>query len=141
MTVPMSRCLDVVVPLDEEYRQQNRTAAFTLWDDAIIAEHDAELEKAEARAERTDKALESLRADTTAELEKACSEVDRVTQDLAESRAALSIHMAELEAIRRCVARSRPHGDPDWVHRTATQLKATASLRNPARPRKEATPP
>ena len=42
MTVPMSRCLDVVVPLDEEYRQQNRTAAFTLWDDAIIAEHDAD---------------------------------------------------------------------------------------------------
>jgi putative transposase len=45
---------------------------------------------------------------------------------------------AELDAIRRCVARGRPYGDEDWVRQTAAQLGLESTLRAPHRPRKVA---
>jgi putative transposase len=46
---------------------------------------------------------------------------------------------AELEAIRRCVARGQPYGGEDWVRRTAEQLGLESTLRAPHRPRKVAS--
>jgi putative transposase len=43
---------------------------------------------------------------------------------------------AEVEAIRRCVARGQPYGGEDWVRRTAAQLGLESTLRAPHRPRK-----
>lgn len=43
---------------------------------------------------------------------------------------------AEVEAIRRCVARGQPYGGEDWVCRTAEQLGLETTLRGPHRPRK-----
>jgi putative transposase len=43
---------------------------------------------------------------------------------------------AEVEAIRRCVARGQPYGSEDWVRRTAEQLGLESTLRAPHRPRK-----
>jgi putative transposase len=43
---------------------------------------------------------------------------------------------AEVDAIRRCVARGQPYGDEDWVRRTAEQLGLESTLRAPHRPRK-----
>ena len=43
---------------------------------------------------------------------------------------------AELEAIRRCVARGQPYGGEQWVRRTAEQLGLESTLRAPHRPRK-----
>ena len=45
---------------------------------------------------------------------------------------------AELEAIRRCVARGQPYGGEDWVRRTAERLGLECTLRAPHRPRKAA---
>jgi putative transposase len=45
---------------------------------------------------------------------------------------------AELEAIRRSVARGQPYGGEDWVRRTAEQLGLESTLRAPHRPRKVA---
>jgi putative transposase len=46
---------------------------------------------------------------------------------------------AEVQAIRRCVARGQPYGGEDWVRRTAEQLGLESTLRAPHRPRKAAT--
>ena len=43
---------------------------------------------------------------------------------------------AEVDAIRRCVARGQPYGGEDWVRRTAEQLGLESTLRAPHRPRK-----
>ncbi len=43
---------------------------------------------------------------------------------------------AELEAIRRCVARGQPYGGEEWVRRTAGELGLESTLRAPHRPRK-----
>ncbi len=43
---------------------------------------------------------------------------------------------AEVEAIRRCVARGRPLGSDDWVRRTAEELGLQSTLRPPHRPKK-----
>jgi len=43
---------------------------------------------------------------------------------------------AEVDAIRRCVARGQPYGGADWVQRTAEQLGLESTLRPPHRPRK-----
>ena len=43
---------------------------------------------------------------------------------------------AEMEAIRRCVARGQSYGGEDWVRRTAGQLELESTLRAPQRPRK-----
>jgi putative transposase len=43
---------------------------------------------------------------------------------------------AELEAIRRCLARGQPYGGEQWVRRTAEQLGLESTLRAPHRPRK-----
>jgi putative transposase len=43
---------------------------------------------------------------------------------------------AEVEAIRRCVARGQPYGGQDWVRRTAKRLGLESTLRAPHRPRK-----
>ncbi len=45
---------------------------------------------------------------------------------------------AEVEAIRRCVARGQPYGGEAWVRRTAEQLGLESTLRAPHRPRKTA---
>src|SRR5260370_29117564 len=45
---------------------------------------------------------------------------------------------AELEAVRRSVARGRPYGSEAWCERTARQLGLQASLRPAGRPRKQA---
>ena len=45
---------------------------------------------------------------------------------------------AELEAIRRCVARGQPYGGADWVRRTAEHLGLESTLRAPHRPRRGA---
>ena len=45
---------------------------------------------------------------------------------------------AELEAIRRCVARGQPFGGADWVRRTAARLGLESTLRAAHRPRKPA---
>ena len=38
---------------------------------------------------------------------------------------------AEIDAIRRCVARGQPYGSEDWVRRTAGQLGLESTLRAP----------
>jgi putative transposase len=43
---------------------------------------------------------------------------------------------AELEAIRRCVARGQPYGGDHWVRQTAKHLDLEYTLRAPHRPRK-----
>jgi len=43
---------------------------------------------------------------------------------------------AEVDAIRRCVARGQPYGSRDWVCRTAKELGLESTLRAPHRPRK-----
>ena len=43
---------------------------------------------------------------------------------------------AELEALRRCVARSRPFGGPTWVRRTVKKLGLESTTRSRGRPRK-----
>jgi len=43
---------------------------------------------------------------------------------------------AEVDAIRRCVARGQPYGGEEWVRRTAEQLGLESTLRAPHRPRK-----
>jgi len=43
---------------------------------------------------------------------------------------------AEVDAIRRCVARGQPYGGEDWVRRTAEELGLESTLRAPHRPRK-----
>lgn len=43
---------------------------------------------------------------------------------------------AEVDAIRRCIARGQPYGAEDWVRRTAEQLGLESTLRAPHRPRK-----
>lgn len=43
---------------------------------------------------------------------------------------------AELEALRRCVNRGRPFGDPAWVADTANRLGLERTLRPRGRPRK-----
>ena len=43
---------------------------------------------------------------------------------------------AELEAIRRCVARGQPYGGEQWVRRTAEQRGLESTLRAAHRPRK-----
>jgi len=48
---------------------------------------------------------------------------------------------AELDAIRRCVARGQPYGGEKWVRRTAEQLGLESTLRAPHRPRKAAGNP
>jgi putative transposase len=48
---------------------------------------------------------------------------------------------AELDAIRRCVARGQPYGGEDWVRRTAEQLGLESTLRAPHRPKKAAENP
>lgn len=48
---------------------------------------------------------------------------------------------AELEAIRRCVARGQPYGGQAWTHRTAEQLGLQSTLRPPHRPRTAARTP
>ena len=44
---------------------------------------------------------------------------------------------AELDAIRRSVARSQPYGGESWVRNTAKQLGLEASLRPPHRPKQK----
>ena len=44
---------------------------------------------------------------------------------------------AELKALRGCVNRGSPLGPPDWIARTAKQLKLESTLRSRGRPRKE----
>jgi putative transposase len=46
---------------------------------------------------------------------------------------------AEVNAIRRCVARGRPFGDEQWVRRTAKRLGLESTLRAPHRPKKDAS--
>jgi REP-associated tyrosine transposase len=43
---------------------------------------------------------------------------------------------AELEALRRCVARGCPYGEESWVGRTAKRLRLESALRPPGRPKK-----
>jgi hypothetical protein len=43
---------------------------------------------------------------------------------------------AELEALRRCVARGTPYGSSGWVRQTATDLGLESSLNPPGRPHK-----
>jgi putative transposase len=43
---------------------------------------------------------------------------------------------AEVDAIRRCVARGQPFGGAAWVRRTAEELGLESTLRAPHRPRK-----
>src|SRR5207248_2860524 len=45
---------------------------------------------------------------------------------------------AELEAVRRAVARNSPYGSGGWCERTARQLGLQATLRPRGRPRKKA---
>jgi putative transposase len=47
---------------------------------------------------------------------------------------------AELEAIRRSVARGRPFGDDRWSQRTAKRFGLESTFRAPGRPRKKAAP-
>jgi putative transposase len=44
---------------------------------------------------------------------------------------------AELQALRRSVARGTPFGDPDWQQRTARTLGLESTLRSPGRPKKQ----
>ena len=44
---------------------------------------------------------------------------------------------AELEALRRCVNRGRPFGNPDWVAETAKRLNLQWTLRPRGRPKKQ----
>jgi putative transposase len=46
----------------------------------------------------------------------------------------------ELMALRRCVVRGAPYGDPLWQERTAAALGLQSALRERGRPRKEARP-
>ena len=43
---------------------------------------------------------------------------------------------AELDALRRSVARGAPYGELSWQRRTATRLKLESSLRPPWRPKR-----
>jgi putative transposase len=43
----------------------------------------------------------------------------------------------EEEAIRHCVRRGKPYGDPEWITRTARELGLESTMRAPHRPRKE----
>ena len=43
---------------------------------------------------------------------------------------------AELQAVRQCVQRGRPFGNPDWVERSAARLGLAQTLRPRGRPRK-----
>jgi putative transposase len=45
---------------------------------------------------------------------------------------------AEVEAVRRCVVRGSPFGEPAWVERTAAGLGLESTLRRQGRPRKGA---
>jgi putative transposase len=42
---------------------------------------------------------------------------------------------AEVDAIRRAIARGQPYGDADWVKRTARRLGLESTLRAPHRPK------
>ena len=42
---------------------------------------------------------------------------------------------AEMEAVRQCVSRDAPYGDPNWAERTAKQLGLEASMRPKGRPK------
>ena len=53
--------------------------------------------------------------------------VDHVNKPLTE---------AELDAVRRCVRRGRPFGDPAWIETTARQLGLETTLRPRGRPKK-----
>jgi putative transposase len=44
---------------------------------------------------------------------------------------------AELEAIRRSIARGAPLGDPDWVRQTAERLSLQSTLRPRGRPKRQ----
>ncbi|OHB66045.1 MAG: hypothetical protein A2V70_19300 [Planctomycetes bacterium RBG_13_63_9] len=44
---------------------------------------------------------------------------------------------AELEALRRCVSRGRPFGNPNWVADTARRLGLEPTLRHRGRPKKQ----
>ncbi len=46
---------------------------------------------------------------------------------------------AELEALRKCVARGSPFGEPGWQERTAGRLGLEFTLRPRGRPKKDAT--
>lgn len=48
------------------------------------------------------------------------------------------LNPAEEEALRRCLARGQPFGDPTWRARTATRLGLQSTLRPLGRPRKPA---
>ena len=48
---------------------------------------------------------------------------------------------AEVDAIRRCVARGQPYGDAEWTEQTARDLGLESTLRAPHRPRKTVRPP
>lgn len=43
---------------------------------------------------------------------------------------------AEVEAVRRCVAKGRPFGDGEWVSSAAARLRLESTLRPRGRPRK-----
>ena len=43
---------------------------------------------------------------------------------------------AELDAVRRSVARGAPYGEASWQRRTAARLKLESSLRLPWRPKR-----
>ena len=45
---------------------------------------------------------------------------------------------AELKALRHCVHRGCPFGEPGWVVQTAKQLRLESTLRSLGRPKKEA---
>jgi putative transposase len=45
---------------------------------------------------------------------------------------------AELQALRRCVNRGTPFGDPDWAASTAKMLGLESTLRDRGRPRRQA---
>jgi putative transposase len=49
-----------------------------------------------------------------------------------------ALTVAELEALRHCVTRGRPFGNPAWVEKTARRLGLQSTLRPRGRPRKQA---
>jgi putative transposase len=44
--------------------------------------------------------------------------------------------VAELEALRRCVQRGQPYGNPAWVHQTIERFQLHSTVRPQGRPRK-----
>ena len=50
---------------------------------------------------------------------------------------AIKVGEAELEALRRCVSRGRPFGNPNWVADTARRLGLEPTLRHRGRPKKQ----